>query len=1002
MSDASEGQRSRSRTSEAFSPDLLRRLEEYCASLQRGQHEGREQLLADFPDAAHQVAAYLDALEFVESNFAEASANRAEPVLGDFRILGELGRGGMGVVYEAQQISLNRRVALKLLLAAAALSPRQLQRFKNEALAAACLDHPHIVKIYSVGCEHGVHFYAMQLIEGRTLAEFIHRLKQLEMPEELDPHATTSTFEALSPDLSAQDLSGSKKELRGRPAASIVGQSSVSSRLSDTRRSSASSHSSSRGRAFFLNVARLGIQAAEALEHAHRMGIVHRDIKPSNLLLDSGGHLWVTDFGLARTGAESDLTMTGDIVGTLRYMSPEQASGGRQILDQHSDIYSLGATLYELLTLRPPFLEEDRHALLRRLAEDEPPAPRRVNRAVPRDLETIVLKCLAKDPQTRYTSAEALARDLERFVRDEPIQARRPSLAIRISRWARRHQPLVWMAVVTALLAFAGLAASNWLIAGQRTIARVERARAEANFRKARDAVDRVFILAAEQMADKPYLQKVRRELLENALAFYQEFLQQKSDDPSVRHETAITYYRVGYSHVLLGNYEKCLDPLKKAAAMLEELVKENPKSVEYRTELAQPYGQLAYALMWASRNEEAASYRTRKLAIYEQLGREFPDNPKYLLQAAQCESDLAALFRNAGTALKSAEHSQKALGLYGKYRERFPKAPEDPKLLAHIHQWRGSALRELGRADDAEKSFRKCLELRTQLLAEQPSNSEFKHDLAHIRAYLARHLMDSGRATEAEPMIKSAVDLEEQILKEQPELADYRSRAAGDYLILGQLQDTLGHPKEAEQALRRSLEIRSQLLAEMPSVERYPCDVAECDYLLGVFFESHGRSKEAADAFGKAIRLFEDLLKKYPDRTKYLSELALLLSTCPCAQLRDQSRAATLARLAIQREPDSVLSWAVLGFAQCRLGDAAGSIRSLEKAMDMLHGGDPRLWLHLAIDYHQLGDQAKARQWYDKSVAWINKNRPPDEIYRRLRSEVETMLAQDKPKPSR
>ena len=208
-----------------------------------------------------------------------------------------------------------------------------------------------------------------------------------------------------------------------------------------------------RDRAFCRNVARLGAEAADALDHAHGLGILHRDIKPANLLIDPHGALWITDFGLARFPSDLSLTHTGDMVGTLRYMSPEQALARRGVVDQRTDIYALGVTLYELLTLRPAFDGRDHQELLRQIALDEPVSPRRLNPAVPRDLETIVLKAMAKDPSSRYATAQELAADLRRFMDDQPILARRPGLLERTLRWARRHKELVVTAAAILVLA---------------------------------------------------------------------------------------------------------------------------------------------------------------------------------------------------------------------------------------------------------------------------------------------------------------------------------------------------------------------------------------------------------------------------------------------------------------------------------------------------------------------------------------------------------------------
>ena len=218
------------------------------------------------------------------------------------------------------------------------------------------------------------------------------------------------------------------------------------------------------GTQFFRSVARLGVQAAEALEHAHECGVVHRDVKPGNLMVDGHGQLWVTDFGLAQCQADAGLTQTGDLLGTLRYMSPEQAGGQRVLLDHRTDIYSLGATLYELLTLRPPFDGSDRQTLLNQILNEDPRPPHVLDRSVPADLETIVLKALAKAPAERYATAHDLADDLARFLEHQPIRARRASLSQRARKWSRRHPSfLTAAAIMLVLLAAASLISAAFI-----------------------------------------------------------------------------------------------------------------------------------------------------------------------------------------------------------------------------------------------------------------------------------------------------------------------------------------------------------------------------------------------------------------------------------------------------------------------------------------------------------------------------------------------------------
>ena len=317
-------------------------------------------------------------------------------------------------------------------------------------------------------------------------------------------------------------------------------------------RAALTTHHSSRSR-YFRTVANLGRQAAEALEHAHTVGVIHRDIKPANLLVDQQGNIWITDFGLAQFHAEVGLTRTGDMMGTLRYMSPEQALGNRVVLDHRTDIYSLGVTLYELLTLEPVFAGSDRADLLRRIIEDEPRSIQAIEPAIPVELETIVLKALAKAPADRYATAKELADDLQRFLNDEPIRARRPTPLERMTKWARRHRGIVISGVLLLATATAGLAASTILIYRQEAETKAsyqreaaERARAEENFRQARQTVDAFTRLSDEELlSNRVPMQRARRRFLETALEYYQGFLEQHRDDPSLEVELAASSARV-------------------------------------------------------------------------------------------------------------------------------------------------------------------------------------------------------------------------------------------------------------------------------------------------------------------------------------------------------------------------------------------------------------------------------------------------------------------------
>ncbi|HMC10938.1 MAG TPA: serine/threonine-protein kinase, partial [Pirellulaceae bacterium] len=542
-------------------------MQQYLEALEAGRCPSRQEFLAQHPEIAVELGGCLDGLELVheaariirqgEAAGSVLTAEELKLPLGDFRIVREIGRGGMGVVYEAVQLSLGRRVALKVLPLAAALDPKHLQRFKNEAQAAAQLHHTNIVPVYAVGSERGVHYYSMQLIDGYSLADLIEHRRQL-LGKAIDASfAGPSKQPTEKANVAKPPIP--KPPKFNDPTEEVVVAPPIATVETLPRGSTLKTASERNAATYFRTAAGLIRQAALALDHAHQSGVIHRDIKPANLLLDERGNIWVTDFGLAQFQANMQLTRTGDMLGTLRYMSPEQASGDRVVLDHRTDIYSLGITLFELLTLEPVITGDDPHTVLRRIVEDEPRPPRALDKHIPLELETIVLKSIAKSPAERYSTAGALADDLQRWLDDQPIHARRPTLVEHAARWSRRHWGLVTAAAGLLAVATLGLLLSTIMISmehadttaayqrekQQRDMADRQRANAEENFRQARQAVDTFLELSEEELAAKPSLYQSRRKFLAAALAYYNDFLDQRRNDPAVRDELTKTSARV-------------------------------------------------------------------------------------------------------------------------------------------------------------------------------------------------------------------------------------------------------------------------------------------------------------------------------------------------------------------------------------------------------------------------------------------------------------------------
>jgi serine/threonine protein kinase/WD40 repeat protein len=472
-------------------------IEAYLALAEEGPPPDVEEFAARYPDLSDDLRAALEGLALVrglvgESGGGGGPGHRLESGrrIAGYRIVRVLGRGGMGTVYEAVHVGLDRPVALKVLGNHAAPDSTGRRRFLNEARTAAGLHHTHIVPVFDVGQVGGLCYYAMQRIEGSGLDRVLRHLRR-DRSIAAGSGSGQGTPRSRSRTTPTSTSAPSGTETRGSDEETITwlsqgggsGLPGLGKDLDDV----GPPYDPPRGSAYYRWVAEVGREAAEALAHAHRRGIIHRDVKPSNLLVDARGIVWVADFGLARRLADPGLTHHDSLLGTPRYMSPEQARTGP--IDGRTDVYSLGATLYELLTLRPPFEGQTAAELVEQIRAREPAALRQYDPRIPRDLETIVLKTLAKRPNDRYPSAAELAEDLERFLNHEPVRARRIGPLGRAWRYARRHPSLTAVSSVALAAVLATATAAYVRVVQERDQARLATAQSLISMRDAQTAM---------------------------------------------------------------------------------------------------------------------------------------------------------------------------------------------------------------------------------------------------------------------------------------------------------------------------------------------------------------------------------------------------------------------------------------------------------------------------------------------------------------------------------
>ena len=959
---------------------------EFFERLSRGEAPQVDEYVQRHPEIAEMIRHALPALQMVSDSIADASSSapslgeKHEKRLGDFHILHELGRGGMGIVYEAEQISMGRRkVALKVLPFAAMVDEKRLQRFRNEIRAAASLDHPNIVSVYSVGEERGVHFYAMQLIRGQNLAALINQLRELRQQQ--NPLSGSSLKDVLSASVSIPPASGGTEPTEDHFAPNSsdykhddhFGPRAPNSDTVPEAQGLIRTKGSPRRSEFFHSVAELGIQAAEALEHAHQQGVIHRDIKPANLMVDANAKLYITDFGLAQMEDDVGITMTGDIVGTLRYMSPEQALGKRVAIDHRADIYALGVSLYELLTTEPAFDGENRAALLKQIAFQELRRLRQIDRAIPHDLETIIHKAVTKNPDERYFSAQELADDLKSFRDNQPISARPPSIVDRSRKWVFRNQGLVLAIAIVTLITTIGLAISNSLIASQRNAAQTamageqkqreeaerqrhdaeeqrkqaeqgrkeaeeqkleavkQREEAEKNFQRARETVDTFLTkVAHSKELSASGMQPLRKDLLELAIKYYEKLVDERKNDHSLRRHFAMNLYNLGVITSIVGITEEAMRVAQKAFEIRQSLVADHPEEFDYRKDLSWSYNFIGNLHARADRTDQALESLRHAIALQEGLIQEKSEVPDVQRALAKSYRDYANLLYKMGKTTESFTALQNAVDTGKRLSFAHPENASYRALLASCYRQLGVQQRNAGRIVEGREQYQKAIEL-AEINTREDGSVEHWRNLAGLCSDLGHLELNEASYDVSIEWYKKSNSLLEKLVKENPADASLKSELSRNYVNLGVIFGRSGETtKEA-----KSCEDAIAILIELVKRDKEKGDDA---LLLAHSFRNlaHarlvlGQTITAREAILAALAINEDLAKRRPDSPLYRNDHAKSLAFLSSLEARQgrtqeaialQERALEMLKLTAEQTPNVLENIALLGQEISHLAD--------------------------------------------------------------------------------
>jgi tetratricopeptide (TPR) repeat protein/tRNA A-37 threonylcarbamoyl transferase component Bud32 len=798
-------------------PELAAELERFFAA--HDEVERLSQPLREVAQAARVV------IEGDDSGSGRRCLLATPQEFGDYVLLEVLGSGGMGRVYRARHQHLKRDVALKQISRDPLASEAELRRFRNEAEAAASLEHPNVVPIHEVGEHRGRHYLTMRLMEGGSLAEVVVS-RQL------------SVVSSQSSVVGSQLSLGSEQGIRW--AAQFVAT------------------------------------VARAIHHAHQRGILHRDLKPSNILLDSAGTAHVTDFGLARRiGEESTLTASDVIVGTPSYMAPEQAAGHSKEITTGTDVYGLGAILYALLTAQAPFRGDSALETLEQVRSSAPESPRRFNPCIDRDLATICLKCLEKEPGQRYPSAVALAEDLGRWLEGKPIVARPVGPVVKGWRWARRNRVVAGLVVsVAALLTawIAGLVVSRATIARQNAEIIRQRDRADARLQLAHIALEMITAVAEVQLPEEPRTEKARRKILEDAAQYYKELAKDDSGDPAARYRVGTALLRRGKIQALLVDTESALKSLREARVIFEALAAASPSEMPYQ------YGRLEACLDLATVLEQTNAFKEAEdlfglVSRAKETLLTVPPGDRTLRNlVARSDYKLGELLRRTNRLVEAEQVAGRAVSGFESLARAFPEVPGYQSDLGAAELALGAVLYDRRKRVEAGVAYRRSVATLQKLADDPGAPSEVRDRLAGALHSLAVVLHETNQPADSESTYLHAIAFRGKLAADYPLTPRYKEGLVKDLVMLGALYAESGRLDMAVETLERALAMQEKLKADYATVPAYRETAGEVRNNLAEYLTRAGRNEDAQRLFLETLAERENLANDYPGNADYLA----------------------------------------------------------------------------------------------------------------------------------